>query len=421
MTTDSKPAFFAGIDWATQKHDVCVIDSEGRVLGERVFRADAEGLGDLAGWVASFEGDAGDIWIAIETPHGAVVDTLLERDLRVHSLNPKQLDRFRDRFTVSGAKDDRRDARVLADSLRTDLRAFRVLSVIDPRVIELREYWRMTEDLQHDRNRQCNRLREQLRRYFPQALEVETDLSKPWVLDLLTEIPTPAIARKRRRATVDRILRTRRIKRVTADEVLATLRKPAVCTAPGIVEAATAHVKKLIEQLRLTVRQHAECRRALDHILAQLAEHDAGDGRAGELRDAAIMRSFPGIGTIVQTALLAGGSRPVEARDYHALRALMGIAPVTRRSGKRRQVLMRQACDSRMRNAAYHWARVASQRDPHWRALYKALRKRGHGHGRACRGVTDRMLSVLVVMLQTRTTYDPTRLGQKLSVSASAA
>jgi len=422
MTSEPRPAYFAGIDWATQKHDVCVVDQEGRVVGERIFRADADGLADLADWIGGHAG--GDIWIAIETPHGTVVDTLLERGLRVHSLNPKQLDRFRDRFTVAGAKDDRRDARVLADSLRTDLRAYRVLSVSDPDVIELREYGRMAEELQQDRNRASNRLREQLRRYYPQALEVcsDVDVCEPWFLDLLTEIPTPATARKRRRGTVERILRARRIRRVTAEQVLAALRKPAVCTAPGIIEAASAHVMSLIERLRLTNRQLGDCQRALDRILAQLAEDDdAGDGRAGEPRDAAVLRSFPGIGRTVQTALLTGGSRPVEARDYHALRALMGIAPVTRRSGKRRQVLMRKACDPRMRNAAYHWARVASQRDPHWRSLYRALRARGHGHGRACRGVADRMLAVLMAMLRTRTLYDPSRLRSLGGAAAAAA
>ena len=76
--------------------------------------------------------------------------TLLERGLEVHAINPKQMDRFRDRFTMAGAKDDSRDAEVMASSLRTDPRCFRSLAVADPIVIELREWSRMADDLGTD-------------------------------------------------------------------------------------------------------------------------------------------------------------------------------------------------------------------------------------------------------------------------------
>ncbi len=420
MTEATLPAVYVGIDWATRKHDVCVMRPDGRVLAERAFPAHAQGLAELAEWLASFS-DAGpaSIWVAIETPRGAIVDTLLERGFAVHSLNPKQLDRFRDRFTVAGAKDDRRDARVLADSLRTDRRAYRRLSVDDPTLIELREYVRMAEDLQDERNRLANRLREQLRRYFAQTLELTDDVTKLWFLDLLAEIPTPEHARRRRRSTVAKILKRHRVRLVTAQGVLEILRRPAVHVAPGTVQAATAHIRMLSERLRVVVRQHKDCHRRLDKLLAELsADGESEEGRAGEPRDAATMRTFPGIGTVVQATLLAGASRPLQERDYHALRALLGSAPVTRRSGKRRSVLMRQACDPRLRNAAYHWARVATQHDPHWKALYAALRARGHSHGRACRGVADRMLKVLVAMLRTGTPYDRTKLRSRAPTAA---
>ncbi len=140
MTDGFEPVAYAGVDWATEKHDVCVVDRSGRVLGERAFAADARGLAAMADWIVARGGASPEeIAVSIEVPHGPVVETLLERGFAMHSLNPKQLDRFRDRFTVAGAKDDRRDARVLADSLRTDRRAYRRLERDDPVVIELRE------------------------------------------------------------------------------------------------------------------------------------------------------------------------------------------------------------------------------------------------------------------------------------------
>jgi Transposase len=117
--------------------------------------------------------------VAIEVLHGPVVEALLERGFRVHAINPKQLDRFRDQFTVAGAKslppaqagDDRRDARVLANSLRTD----------DPVIVELREWSRMVHDLQQERSRLANRVREQLWRFYP--LEIAEDCAADWFLD----------------------------------------------------------------------------------------------------------------------------------------------------------------------------------------------------------------------------------------------
>jgi hypothetical protein len=119
--TDTAPRWFVGVDWARETHQVCVLDEAGMMLGERAFAHGGAGLADLCDWVLATTGaEAGAIAVAIEVPHGPVVETLLERGFQVYAVNPKQLDRFRDRFTVAGAKDDRRDAHVLGDSLRTD-------------------------------------------------------------------------------------------------------------------------------------------------------------------------------------------------------------------------------------------------------------------------------------------------------------
>jgi transposase len=122
-----------------------------------------------------------------------------------------------------------------------------------------------------------------------------------------------------------------------------------------------------------------------------------------------ILRSLPGVGRIVLATLLAEAAEPLRRRDYHALRALSGVAPVTKRSGKRCIVIMRQACHMRLRSAVYHWARVAIQHDPLSRCRYAELRKRGHSHGRALRSVADRLLAVACAMLDQQTMFDPGR------------
>src|SRR5215212_3879399 len=144
------------------------------------------------------------VFVAIEVPHGPVVESLMERGFRVHAINPKQLDRFRDRFSPAGAKDDSRDAEVLGDALRTDPRCFRALQPLDPVVVELREGSRMAEDLKQERNRLGNRVRELLWRFYPQMLGLTDDVAAPWFLDLWRLIPTPEKAARLREATVDR-------------------------------------------------------------------------------------------------------------------------------------------------------------------------------------------------------------------------
>jgi transposase len=407
------PRLFVGVDWATTAHQVCVLRPDGQVLEELSVRHSGEGLARLCERLLELaEGEAAAAWVAIEVPHGAVVETLLERGFVVHSINPKQLDRFRDRFTVAGAKDDRRDALVLADSLRTDTRRYRRLQLDDPVTIELREWSRMAEELQEEHCRLTNRLREQLRRYYPQALELTSDVGTDWFADLWCAVPTPETARKVRKARVAAILRRHRIRKHSAEHVLDVLRQQAVLVAPGTVEAATAHVRLVLDRLQVVNRQVRECHRHLDELTARLTrarDGDDGAGQGGEQRDATILQSLPGIGRIVLATLLAEASQPLRERDYQALRTLGGLAPVTRQSGKRRVVVMRQACHPRLRRAFYHWGRVAIQHDPVARKHYDSHRASGHSHGRALRGVTDRLLAVACAMLRAGTSYDPAR------------
>ncbi len=193
----------------------------------------------MAVWLLSASGGVpAQIYVAIEVPHGPVVETLIERGFKVHAINPKQMDRFRDRFTLAGAKDDSRDAEVMASALRTDLRCFRLLAVADPVVIELREWSRIADDLGAERNRLTNRMREQLWRYFPAMLDLESDLGAEWLLDLWEIAPTPGKAMRIREGTVAKVLKRHRIRRFDAAHVLDVLRKPAVQVAAGTAEAA---------------------------------------------------------------------------------------------------------------------------------------------------------------------------------------
>jgi transposase len=398
--------WYAGVDWASESHHVFLTNGDGRKIGEKIFRHSGEGLAEMAAWLltASGAGSPSQIYIAIEVPHGPVVETLIERGFTVHAINPKQMDRFRDRFTLAGAKDDSRDSEVMASALRTDPRCFRLLAGLDPVVIELREWSRIASDLGTERNRLTNRLREQLWRYYPAMLELESDLGAEWLLDLWELAPTPGKAACIREGTVAKVLKRNRIRRFDAARVLAVLRQSPVQIAAGTVEAASAHIKTLIARIRLVNGQIKEAHRRLDALTAQLIPaEDAGAGQ----HDVEILASLPGVGRIVLATLLAEAWDALLRRDYAALRSLTGVAPVTKRSGKSCIVIRRQACSNRLAMAMYHWARVAIQHDMRSKAKYAALRARGHSHGRALRSVADRLLNVACAMLKNGTLFNP--------------
>src|SRR4051812_26511655 len=271
MTSETR-RWFAGVDWGSETHHVCLVDAAGAVVGERAFAHGGAGLAALCDWLVSLAGHSSSVAVAIEVPHGPVVDALLDRGLAVHAINPKQLDRLRDRGSLAGAKDDRRDARVAAGGLRTDPHLFRPVEAGDPAVIALREWSRLAEELQQERTRLSNRIRQQLWRYYPQLLAVSDDVTAEWVLDLWTLAPTPAKAARLREATLARLLQEHRIRRVDAERVHGLLRQSAIKVAEGVTEAAVLHLRSLVARLRLANREFHQAEGKLDELCTSLSE-----------------------------------------------------------------------------------------------------------------------------------------------------
>lgn len=416
---------FVGIDWGAEQHVVCALDGGRKVLLERSVRHDGAALASLAKHLAALaQGGAHEVAVAIEVTRGTIVDTLLERGVRVFALNPKQLDRFRDRYTVAGAKDDRRDAFVLADSLRTDIGAYRELRVGDETVVLLREASRSYDELRDERIMHCNRLREQLWRYYPQILELGSVHDAPWLWALVEAAPTPDVGIRMSLAKLQSILKKHRIRRVTAEAVRAILRAEPLYVAPGVAEACRRHVLQIVARLRLVDEQKEQCERdiaALLDVLSTPVEPDRTEGEPGksEHRDARLLRSLPGVGDLVCATMLAEAPEAIDARDYTTLRGLCGVAPVTKQSGKRLHVVaMRRACSQRLRQAIHFWAASAANVDPVCKKMYLAHRARGHSHARTLRGIGDRLLALLVAVLKSRTPYDRGRRDARAASNA---
>jgi transposase len=407
------PAWFVGFDWGSEHHRVALFDHAGKLVDRRTVAHAAEAYAELADWLLRTTGaEPTAIAVAIETTHGPAVDALIDRGFRVFGINPKQVDRFRDRYSVAGAKDDTRDADTLGRSLRTDPDAFRLLSPDNPLIVQLREATRVAATLTKDRGRLTSQLRDLLWRYYPQMLQLADDLGDAWILELIQHAPTPQNGARLHKRTIARILKTHRIRRLDAEQVHAILQQAPLPSAPGVVAAATSHIRLLLPRIRLLNAQIKQNNAAIDALTTQLTgpqstqPGESVPGQNTEQRDVTILHSVPGIGRIVGATLLAEASAPLRRRDYHALRCLAGQAPVTKQSGKTRFVQRRLACNKRLAQAMYHWGRVAIVCDTTSKQRYAALRARGCSHGRALRSVVDRLLKLLCALLQRQVLFD---------------
>jgi transposase len=405
----------AGIDLGWWTHVVCALDSKGNFLQEASFSHDAASLTEIGNWLLKLaKGDPSRIAVATEKPHGAVVDSLLTRSIAVYSINPKQVDRFRDRHSIAGAKDDRRDAFVLADALRTDGQRFQRVELPTPPLLALREQLRMDEDLRQEEIALANRLRDHLVRGQPHLLKLApANLVDPFFWEILEQFGTPQKAHQAQLPTLQALLRQHHIRRLNAAQVFDVLQSPPLPVAPGTLEAAASPIDFLVKRLRLIDQQRRLCAKQIDSLLNALGAPDKRHLRkAARLTDGVILSSLPGVGRVVLAILLSEAYGAIRRRDLAALRALGGVAPVTKQSGKSRQVVMRRACNPALRNALYHWGLIAIHKDPRFKKHYDQLRARGYLHARAVRGVMDRILNIATAMLRHRTLYDRSRHGE---------
>jgi transposase len=400
--------YFVGLDWGSENHRIVLLNHEGRVIEQYDAAHSGRGLETLVDRLRKaclcLPEEVG---VAIEISWGAVVETLTEAGFSVFSINPKQVDRFRDRYTVAGAKDDSRDALVLASALRTDTKSFKRVQADSPEIIRLRELSRLNEELKNELRRATNQLWEQLHRYFPQILKLSSGADDLFVWDLLSKASTPAKGAKLTHRRISQILTRHRISRFTTEQVVAILREPSLQLAPGAADAASEHVLFLLPRIVLLDQQVREVERRIAHVLKELPEN--ADGESSKPRDVDLLLSLPGLGPIIASTILSEASRPIRERDYHALRCYAGTAPVTKQSGKRRMVSMRQACSARIRQAVFYWSSRSIMFDARSRQHYDRLRAAGHAHARALRGVADRLLAVLMTILKSGTPYDADR------------
>ena len=387
-----------GIDWAERHHDVCVMAADGQVLAVERIADGMAGVARLHQLIAAHASEPAEVVVGIETDRGLLVGALVAAGYQVIAVNPLAASRYRERHTISRAKSDRGDARMLADLVRTDRHHHRPAKGDSGLAEAVKVLARGHQQLVWARQRQANIVRSALRAFYPAALAAfGGDPGGRDAVAVLGLAPTPELGRSLSHAELVVALRQagrRRQVDARATRIQATLASqqleapPVVADAYGQVVAAAVAV--------------------IASLSGQLASMEAALGKAFSAHpDAAIVRSQPGLGVVLAARVLAEfGDDPNRYANARGRKAYAGTAPITRASGLRQVVLARSVGNRRLSTACHLWAFAALTGSPGARRYYDTHRARGATHHQALRALANRLVGILHGCLRHRQPYD---------------
>jgi hypothetical protein len=393
---------FVGVDWAEEHHDIAVMDEAGKVRSKGRISNDLVGVAKAHDLIASAvpgevdDDDAPVVTVGIETDRGLLVRALVAGGYRVIAVNPLAVDRYRDRHRVSGAKSDPGDAKVLADMVRTDAHAHRLVAADSDLAEAVKLVARSHQSAIWSRRRLANQLRSALREFFPAALAAFDDLCHGDAVSVLEIAPTPERARTLSRSKIAAALRRggrQAYIDTRVEKIQTAFRTDQLSQAPVVAGAYGAIVESLVKVIAAHTRQITE-------LEAVLTDH------FGMHPDAAILRSLPGLGVVTGARVLGEfGDDPTRYNDAKGRRNYAGTSPLTIESGTRRTVRARHIRNRRLADALHWWAFNAIRISPGARALYDTRRAAGDTHNGSLRVVANRLVGILHGCLKHRSTY----------------
>lgn len=395
-----KHTHFAALDWASDHHDIAVVDRLGNIVAQFRFAHSAAGWAEFQEKMRPFEGAP----LALETSSGPAVDQLLQRNWTLYPVNPKCAERYRERKAPSGSKTDQRDAWSLADALRCDGQDWRPLLPEDEATAMLRALCRDEMALIEQRTALVNQLRAALAEYYPTALEAFADWTAPAAWAFVKQFPTPQALLRAGKRRWEKFLHTHRLWRPeTAQRRLALFSLAGELPAsPAIVQAKSLLAQSLAAVLQTLEGQLAEYRRQINRAFGEHPDHD-------------IFGSLPGAAQTLAPRLLSGmGSQRERFPDAQSLLCVAGVSPVGYESGQRKLARIRWACDGVLRHTVHLWS-DCSRKTCAWAAEYYAQkREEGQTHAAALRCLGKRWLKILFRLWTDRVPYDDAKYRQSL-------
>ena len=392
-------AALVGIDWADRKHDVCLCAAGSTKRERSVVPHTPAALRDWADQLRARFGGA-PVAVCIELSQGPIVSALLEHDFFVlFPVQPKTLARYRETFTTSGAKDDPTDAEFALELLTHHSDK---LTRLEPESVPMRTLRRLVEarrTLVQDRVRLTNRVTAALKAYFPQVLDWFRDKEAAVFADFIERWPTLEHAQRARRETLAAFFRGHNVRyQTTIDRRIAAIGEELpLTTDPAAIEPNRLLVDVLLPQLRAACAAIAR----LDDEIGKLAP---------ALPDYALFRALPGAGAALAPRLLvAFGERRERFPDAASLQKYAGVAPVTKRSGKKASVHWRYRCPTFLRQTFIEWVGQTIPRSFWANAFYTGCRARGMKHQAALRSLAFKWIRVLHRCWVDRIPYDEAR------------
>jgi len=388
--------YYLGVDWADGFHQVWVIDPDGNKVFEKKVIESVDGLSEFGRWLDERRAKGMELWAAIEKPQGRIVEFLLGHGVVVYPLNPKALDRARDRFRMSQSKSDSFDALVLAQFLRTDHGHFKALVPDSEQAQELKLLTRDQYRLVRQKTRLLNQLTVTLKEYYVRPLEVFADLESNIALDFLRHYPTPqALSGLTRRQWNRFSKREHHLGEQRCKELWEKLTQPQLQVPEHVVRAKARLLEVLVLQL-ITLRDAVESYN--ERVRSFFASMPAAE----------LVTMLPGAktGTIVATLWAELGDAQDHWESFRHLQAEAGVVPVTQASGKSRVVKFRFSCNKILRHAAYWLAFISLNRSEWANHYYRDQRAKGHSHHRALRALGAKWLKIIFVMWRDHKPYD---------------
>lgn len=385
-----------GIDWANTEHIYCLMDDAGATLATGTIDHTAEGLERFMALVRARAQTPQDVLVALETSQGPLVGALLDQRFTVYAINPKAVDRHRERFRVAGAKSDLRDAWVLANLLRTDRALYRPLLPDSEIAQELRALTRDRAELVRTRTMLSNQLTSCLKTYFPEFLTLFSDPDRPVALALLKAFPTREALQAVSPEQLETFLRRQHCphSRARAAEIHTRMQGRCFHIAPPLVRAKVRLAGSLVAQLK-TLDQHLDTYdREIQRVLRL---HPDGE----------LYHSLPGAGDVLAARMVGElGDNRDRYRDPNVAQCEAGTAPVTRKSGTVRTVHVRRACIHPLRDTLWQFAFASLTHCPWAQAYYNRARKRGKKHAEAVRMLGNVWLRIIIAIRRDRRPYD---------------
>lgn len=395
MKIESK--ILVGIDWSRANHQVNVFNESGQVIVRFSVEHTRQGFLSLHQKLSKISSSPERFLIGIETQHNQIFDFLEAHQYPMYVIAPSVVKGNRSRQSHAGAKNDIKDADLLADILRTDQHRLIRWQSDGTLVQQIRTQISIIDDLTQSIVQGRNRLEAQLLRYFPQAVDVFSELTTQIALNLLIQYPTPSAVAQLELETFRQFCRQNRY--TNSQEIpkrYARLMRPTPHYSIRSAEIYASNVPQLAERLLRDVRLKVAMVKELQGLYLQ---HP----------DVEIYQSIPGTGEILGPKLLSiFGDRREKYPSPDVVRGLAGTCPATSQSGKKRGVFFRRACNRQWRNAFQLLAK-ASVTSSDWAATYyETARLNGRKKSHAYRCLANRWVGITWTLWQRKALYDET-------------